>query len=432
MIERPIRPVPTFLRWISTLATLGLLVAVGACEPGDSETRGVEIDTSFEGAGLGSWEEVVPGEIELVLHRDPGTDFMRWYSFRVGGAVGEELTFRIVNAGESSASGAWGYNQPVVSSDDGQRWERIADTDYADGVFTFRYTPRTESDWIAYVPVYNHSRWLELVERVSEHPRLAEVRVIGESLDGHPIQLLRVTEPSAAHETRPALWAVARQHPAETGGSWKMEGLLEWLLSDDPAAAGLLERGEVHLVGFLNPDGVRMGNYRANQAGVNLNRVWDHPDPGTEPEVYAVHSEMVAFARDGGEITFFVDLHSHSTIRANFFYWNDAEATSSEMAAEMQTFMERFEVLNPDFSVEDSPGGSTENAGVAGNWAFNALGVHAVTFETAYQDVTYGPYQGEHLTMERLLALGRDFGRTAAQVLYGVEVGEGVGAGVGR
>jgi murein tripeptide amidase MpaA len=414
---------------LHAVCPLLLLAAGAACAPAAPASHGLNIDTSFEGAALGAWQEVEPGQIELTLHSDPGSEgFMRWYSFRVQDALGDTLTFRITNAADASASGAWEYNRPVVSSDGGETWHRIADTSYDAGVFAFSHVPASESEWIAYVPVYNYSRWLELVERVSDHPRVAEARVVGESLDGHPIHMLRITDPSARGEIRPAIWAVARQHPAETGGSWKMEGLIEWLLSDDPLAAAMLERGEVRLLGFLNPDGVLIGNYRGNRAGVNLNRVWDEPDARTEPEIVAVRNEMLEFVEGGGEITFFVDLHSHSTIRANFFFWNDAQSTTPEMAAELEAFMAHFEARNPDFTVEGSSGGSTETRGVAANWSYNALGIHAVTFESAYQDVTYGPCEGQYLTVDRLLALGKDFGRTAAIVLYGIEEHEVMGA----
>lgn len=410
------RVTPLHASALGALAT-GLALLLAACGAGEAEPE-LAIHTDFEGAGLGGWEKTDPGTLDLELHTDTESSHARWYSFRVEGAEGRPLTFRFTNADDVNASGAWSYNRPVVSSDGGSTWERIPETDYEDGVFTFQHTPGSEEEWIAYVPVYNFSRWTDLVERVENDPRVADVRVIGESLEGRPIHLLRITDPATADETQPALWAVARQHPAETGGSWKAEGLLEWLLSEDPQAQAMLEGGEVYLAGFLNPDGVTLGNYRVNRAGVNLNRVWDDPDPETEPEVHAVHREMHRFVEDGGEISFFVDLHSHSTIRRNFFYWNDAEATSPAMAQEMEAFMARFEEINPDFTKEGSSGGSTGNEGVAANWAYNDLGVHAVTFESAYQDVTYGPYEGEYLTVERLLALGRDFGRTAAEVLY--------------
>lgn len=382
------------------------------------------ISTDFEGAGLGSWAEVEPGAFDLELHTDPESNFARWYSFKVKDGAATPLTFRFTNAGSVSASGAWAYNRPVVSSDGGATWERIADTEYEDGIFTFRHTPASDDEWIAYVPVYDFSRWLELVERVSDHPRVAEVTVIGESIGGRPIHLLRIADPATLEVRKPALWAVARQHPAETGGSWKAEGLLEWLLSDDPQAAAMLENGTVYLAGFLNPDGVVIGNYRANLAGENLNRVWDDPDPDTAPEIRAVHDEMVRFAEEGGEIAFFVDFHAHSTIRRNFFYWNNAEATGPEMEAEINAIMARFEEVNPDFTKEGSSGGAAGTAGVAANWAYNALGAHAVTFETAYQDVTYGPFEGEYLTVERLLALGRDFGRTMGDTLFDAPITE--------
>lgn len=37
---------------------------------------------------------------------------------------------------------------------------------------------------------------------------------------------------------------------------------------------------------MLNPDGVIQGNHRCNLAGVDLNRVWDHPNKQLHPTIY--------------------------------------------------------------------------------------------------------------------------------------------------
>lgn len=40
-------------------------------------------------------------------------------------------------------------------------------------------------------------------------------------------------------EMKPKRWAIARQHPAETCGSWMAEGMLDWLLVDSSEATEL-------------------------------------------------------------------------------------------------------------------------------------------------------------------------------------------------
>lgn len=407
----------------STVLAAALLAAGCGAGPaadgGTATARGPALAVDFPGANVGAWTVAAPGTLDLTIRTDTNADDYRWYSFRVQDAPRPELTFRITNAGGSNASGAWAYNRPVVSEDGGSSWRRIADTAYDDGVFTFTHTAAADSVWIAYNPAYGYARWTALIDSVADHPMVASVDTIAASLDAKPIHMLTIGEP--AGDSGPAVWAVARQHPAETGGSWMAEGFLHWLLGDSPGATALRRRGSVRLVGFMNPDGVIRGHYRTNVVGRNLNREWDAPDPATAPSVAAVQREIREFVDAGGEPALFVDFHAHSTYRRNFFFYNGAEATTPAMAAGMEAFIETFHGLNPDFTVEGSSASSELDTRIAKNWAYEALGVHAITFESSYQDVTYGPHAGEYMTTDRLRALGRDFGRAVADHFYGYD-----------
>ena len=81
--------------------------------------------------------------------------------------------------------------------------------------------------------------------------------------------------------------------------------------------------------------------------------------------------------------------------------------------------MDRFQEINGDFTrAGSSP--SSDDTRLARGWAFETFGVQAVTFESAYQDVTYGPHAGQYMTVERFLALGEGLGRAVAEVLFGI------------
>lgn len=65
-----------------------------------------------------------------------------------------------------------------------------------------------------------------------------------------------------------------------------MEGIIDFLTSDDKIANILRDKFIFKITPMLNPDGVIHGNYRTNLAGIDLNRVWDSTDKYLSPEIY--------------------------------------------------------------------------------------------------------------------------------------------------
>ena len=81
--------------------------------------------------------------------------------------------------------------------------------------------------------------------------------------------------------------------------------------------------------------------------------------------------------------------------------------------------MERFQEINGDFTKAGS-GWSSDGPNLARGWAFESFGAQAVTFECSYQDVTYGPNQGQYMTVDRYLALGEGLARSLAEEFFEV------------
>lgn len=97
------------------------------------------------------------------------------------------------------------------------------------------------------------------------------------------------------------------------------QGLLKFLLSDSPTAQSLRQSFIFKVVPMLNPDGVVNGNYRCNLAGVDLNRVWDRPDPFRHPTIFQAKKLIETLAATG-RLALFLDLHGHSRKMDTFFY----------------------------------------------------------------------------------------------------------------
>ena len=84
-----------------------------------------------------------------------------------------------------------------------------------------------------------------------------------------------------------AIVVTSRVHPAEAQASHSLEGMVDFLLTDDERAVALRKKYIFYIVPMLNLEGVMVGNQRANLAGFDLNRKWAEPSPWITPVIWA-------------------------------------------------------------------------------------------------------------------------------------------------
>jgi murein tripeptide amidase MpaA len=317
--------------------------------------------------------------VDLEIVRDAASDFFQWFHFRVAGARGRTLTFRILNAGGSAYPFGWpGYK--VRASTDREAWRQAA-TGYADGVLEWRWTCETELAWFAYFAPYTMERHADLVARIALKPGVTH-RELGLSLDGQPIDYLRVgTGPTQ-------VWLYGRQHPGESMTEWWMEGALDWLTGPD--AAGLLARATVHVVPNMNPDGTRRGHLRTNAAGVNLNREWHAPSPERSPEVLCVRDEM-----DRTGVDWAIDVHGDEAIPANFIAgYEGIPSWTEDHGARFYAFGHRLSEHSPDFQTElgyEKASAGNANLSMSTNQLAERFGAVSMTLEMPFKDHDMNP-----------------------------------------
>lgn len=120
--------------------------------------------------------------------------------------------------------------------------------------------------------VKRHLSQLESTKRACHVMRRTE---LCKSLWGLPCPLVTVTDYKCSEQDRrskPVIVITARVHPGETGASWMMQGVLDYVTSNVPRAVELRKRAVLKLVPVLNPDGVAVGNNRTSLCGNDLNR----------------------------------------------------------------------------------------------------------------------------------------------------------------
>lgn len=124
-----------------------------------------------------------------------------------------------------------------------------------------------------------------------------------------------------------------RVHPGETPASHVLHGMIEFLLSNkDPRSVALRQHFVFKIVPILNPDGVACGHYRTDTRGVNLNRMYDNPDPRFHPTIYAAR-ELFLNLEATKRLVLYVDLHAHASKRGCFVFGNAWEDDATQTQA---------------------------------------------------------------------------------------------------
>ncbi len=344
---------------------------------------------------------------ELAIRKDHQSDFYQWFYFRVDGAGGQPLELAITNCGGAAYPLGWPDYRACVSDDD-EAWRRT-DTHYADGTLTIRHQPAGDSVWFAYFAPYSSARHKALVERTAASPHAAH-RVLGETLDGRPLDVLRIGSGKAQ------IWLYARQHPGESMAEWWMEGALDFLTSDDAAAARLRAAATLHVVPNMNPDGSARGHLRTNAAGKNLNREWADPSMDGSPEVFLVRAAM-----DETGVDFAMDVHGDEAIPYVFMAGFDGvPSLTQEQVDTYDAFLAALEARTEDFQTKygyPKAGLGKANMTMSTNQLAERFGAVSMTLEMPFKDNRDAPDPVEGWSPDRSKKLAVDCLKTVAEIV---------------
>lgn len=367
----------------------------------------ISITSAFDGGNI-HVVAIDGASADLEIVHDNHSDFYQWFYFRVAGAAGQALCLRILNAGGAAYPMGWpGYKARI--SHDREHWH-LADTSYAGGVLEIRHRGEHDVVWIAYFAPYTTERHNALIATYANMPGVTH-RVLGESLDGQPIDCLTIG--AGAKQA----WLYARQHPGETMAQWWAQGALERLTdSADAVTAALLAKATFHIVPNVNPDGSSRGHLRTNAAGVNLNREWHAPSAERSPEILAIRNAM-----DATGVTFAMDVHGDEAIPANFIAgfegipsWTDA------LGHKFYAFQTALAARTPDF--QTSLGYAKSAAGKANlsmstNQLAERFGAVAMTLEMPFKDHEANPDPVHGWSPDRCRALAHRCLETLAELI---------------
>ncbi|RHZ11892.1 hypothetical protein DYB26_004650 [Aphanomyces astaci] len=194
--------------------------------------------------------------------------------------------------------------------------------------------------------------------RLRSQPIYYHRETLAHSLDGRKVDLLTISSldnilderedalpglfpdhpamPRPRHfQNKRVVFVTARVHPAETPASFVLEGVLSFLLKDDPRAHKLLKECVFKIIPMLNPDGVARGHYRHDSLGANLNRHYIRPTLAAHPTIFATKAAVLATCHTHSKLALHVDLHAHAAKRGCFIYGNRYDTMPEQAASQV-------------------------------------------------------------------------------------------------
>lgn len=311
------RPLAVFVFGVAAAA---LTAGSGGAAPGSEGP--VRVSTDFEGGSLGRVEVVSPTHlrcnVEGQVDQNGRNRQANWYYFRLDNVRDRDVTIDLVNLpGEYNFVPNRGAvtrdTVPVFSSDD-RTWTHFSATEYdaAEPRLRLRLRPTTSQVWIAHVPPYTNKHLASRLKAIRKRPGVT-IESVGRTPRRRPIPLVTITDPQTPDSGKKVVWLMFRQHSWEAGSSWTGDGALDFLASEEPAAAQLRRDVVWKILAMCDPDGVARGGVRFNQFGFDLNRNWDVEDPVHLPEITAERKAILDWVDGGRRVDLFLSLHNTET-----------------------------------------------------------------------------------------------------------------------
>eukprot|EP00828_Plagiopyla_frontata_P044411 TRINITY_DN7240_c0_g1_i1.p3 TRINITY_DN7240_c0_g1~~TRINITY_DN7240_c0_g1_i1.p3 ORF type:complete len:199 (-),score=12.34 TRINITY_DN7240_c0_g1_i1:132-728(-) len=130
-----------------------------------------------------------------------------------------------------------------------------------------------------------------------------------------------------------------------------IQGVINFLISDETEAQELRSRFIFKIVPMLNPDGVIIGNYRTGFGGRDLNRQYNG-NSQLFPTVSGIKS-LVNDCKKKNDVLAYIDFHGHS-IKPNVFMYGPEYSNDNPKQYETKFIPKIINTISDMFSYESS------------------------------------------------------------------------------
>lgn len=404
-----------------------IIAPISGCQ--HSENTIAEFTSDFESGSIGTVEQIDQYNWTISLKNDNGDNSLPdswrcWWYLRIDNTpIDATMVINLKNRG-------WPYYYVPVYSYDNETWHRFSEDEVSqplDYELSIKKQFTNKQVWLARFYPYTFSQLHSYLEKIESSP-LVHKEVIGQTAYNRPITMLTITDFNTSDKQKKRIWIHARTHPAETGSSFLLEGLINFLLSDVPDAKKTLSNLIFHIVPMQNVDGVISGNYRSTPDTLNLEVMWypdlKTPDPldlssDAPPEVQALNQTIRKLLQEDAPFSIALNLHSSNSEpdTAPFFFPHFGSESSGYSVSEVSLWDSQIAFIKHVASfynnkIEPIPleGGSYfADKYYPESWWWKNFNheIMAITMETVYGRAGFAP---DWLTPNELRELGKAVG----------------------
>jgi len=310
---------------VSGLLTAGSLIATQftpgvAIQPFIKKGNlSISVSTDFlSGGGRIEISNENPIVLTVNAHKENSDAWSQlWWYFLVEGLEHGDTVTIDLRVSDQSYSGItekvfFSYDQLVWAlTDTGSRSERNGD-------YYQTYTLKVKSNivWFAYDLPYTSDSLHKLIRDHIHDTTNVEVISLSKSKNGRDVQGLKIHN---HHQSEPkyGIWLQARTHAFESGTSWVLNELVEWLVSNDPLAKALLECSMIYVFPIIDMDGVDEGRSGKNRLPYDHNRGWALDV--SEWEETNQSKTLMRLMVDEDQFDLFIDFHGPGSDSSPYF-----------------------------------------------------------------------------------------------------------------
>ncbi len=227
-------------------------------------------------------------------------------------------------------------------------------------------------------------KWIENI--VKNKTDFIDVSSTGKTILGKNIPVLAISKGET--KGKDVILLLTRQHPPEVTGYFAFQSFLETLLSESDLANRFLEKYHVLAFPIMNPDGVDLGHWRHNAAGIDLNRDWAKYNQLEIKRAVSYISKVLR--KNNAKLVLGLDFHS---TWYDVFYTNKKRAGTS-LPNFINDWFKGLEENISEYKVNEKSSNSTKP--VSKGWLLYGHNATGITYEI-----------GDETPRERIREIGR-------------------------